>query len=32
MENVYIYALIDPRNNLIRYIGKAKNPENSTGL
>lgn len=28
MENVYIYALIDPRNNLIRYIGKAKNPEN----
>ncbi len=27
MENVYIYALIDPRNNHVRYIGKAKNPD-----
>lgn len=27
MKNVYIYALIDPRNNHVRYIGKAKSPE-----
>jgi len=27
MKNVYIYALIDPRNNHVRYIGKANNPE-----
>ncbi len=27
MKNVYIYALIDPRNNQVRYIGKANNPE-----
>lgn len=25
MENTYIYALIDPRNNLVRYIGKTNN-------
>ena len=28
MENVFIYALSDPRNDKIRYIGKANNPEN----
>lgn len=28
MENVYIYALIDPRDNKVRYIGKANNPFN----
>lgn len=28
MKNVFIYALSDPRNNQIRYIGKANNPEN----
>lgn len=27
MKNVYIYALIDPRNDQVRYIGKANNPE-----
>lgn len=27
MENVFIYALSDPRNNQVRYIGKANNPE-----
>lgn len=27
MENVFIYALSDPRSNQIRYIGKANNPE-----
>jgi hypothetical protein len=27
MKNVYIYALIDPRNDHVRYIGKANNPE-----
>lgn len=27
MKNVYIYALIDPRNNYVRYIGKANNPK-----
>ena len=27
MKNVYIYALIDPRDNQVRYIGKANNPE-----
>lgn len=27
MENVFIYALSDPRNNQIRYVGKANNPE-----
>jgi hypothetical protein len=27
MENVFIYALSDPRNNKIRYIGKANSPE-----
>lgn len=26
MKQVYIYALIDPRNNQIRYVGKANNP------
>jgi hypothetical protein len=26
MKQVYIYALIDPRNGQIRYIGKANNP------
>ena len=26
MKNVYIYALIDPRDNQVRYIGKANNP------
>jgi len=26
MENVYIYALIDPSNEQVRYIGKANNP------
>lgn len=28
MENVYIYGLVDPRNNQVRYIGKANNPKN----
>lgn len=27
MKNVFIYALSDPRDNKIRYIGKANNPE-----
>lgn len=27
MENVFIYALIDPRNDHVRYIGKANNPK-----
>jgi hypothetical protein len=27
MGNVFIYALSDPRNNQIRYIGKANNPK-----
>ena len=27
MENVFIYALSDPRDDKIRYIGKANNPE-----
>lgn len=27
MENVFIYALSDPRNDQIRYVGKANNPE-----
>jgi len=27
MENVFIYALSDTRNNQIRYVGKANNPE-----
>lgn len=27
METVYIYGLVDPRNNQLRYIGKAKNPK-----
>lgn len=27
MENVFIYALSDPRNDQVRYIGKANNPE-----
>ena len=27
MKNVFIYALSDPRNNQIRYIGKANNPK-----
>lgn len=26
MENVYIYALIDPRDSQVRYVGKANNP------
>lgn len=26
METVYIYTLSDPRNNLVRYVGKTKNP------
>lgn len=27
METVFIYALKDPRNGAVRYIGKSKNPE-----
>jgi hypothetical protein len=27
MKNVFIYALSDPRNNQIRYIGKSNNPK-----
>lgn len=27
MENTYIYALIDPRDNQVRYIGKANDPK-----
>ena len=27
MENIFIYALSDPRNNQVRYIGKANNPK-----
>jgi len=27
MENVFIYALSDPRDNQVRYIGKANNPK-----
>ena len=27
MKNVYIYALVDPRDNHVRYIGKANKPE-----
>lgn len=26
-KRTYIYALVDPRNNNVRYIGKANNPE-----
>ena len=26
MPTIYIYSLIDPRNEEIRYVGKAKNP------
>ena len=26
-EISYIYGLVDPRNNEIRYIGKTKNPK-----
>lgn len=27
MKKTYIYALIDPRNNQVRYIGKSNNPK-----
>lgn len=27
MENYYIYALIDPTDNIIKYIGKTNNIE-----
>lgn len=27
MSTVYIYGLVDPRNNQLRYVGKAKNPK-----
>ena len=27
METTYIYTLSDPRNNLVRYVGKTSNPK-----
>lgn len=27
MRKVYIYCLIDPTNNNVRYVGKSVNPE-----